>query len=203
MNKIHSEVKFFDYLVNYYQKVNTITKTKQKTSSNTIVSSSHPPLESNLIKHKGSTINASSFKIPGDESEIKKVIEQNNYTNQCLKTIGKQLDKIETTFDDYSNSHTSTSKTLEKPLFNLPSDRNKLSLVTQDTHAVDAIEQIFNKLITKPSKEKGIAVITQQPPIITNHELDTSTDNENVTKNNNSNQIILIEQYIQKLILLL
>ena len=94
-----------------------------------------------MIEHKGAIVHASPFKLPSDECEIKKVIEQNNYTNQCLKTIGKQLDTLETTFEDYSTSHTSTSKPLDKPLINLPSTRIRLSLATQDNTTVEAIEK--------------------------------------------------------------
>ena len=43
---------------------------------------------------------AKPFKLTNDNIEIKKAIEQNNYTNQCLKTIGKQLDKIEVKIDN-------------------------------------------------------------------------------------------------------
>ena len=39
---------------------------------------------------------ASPFKFPtSDEKPIKKVIEQNDYTNQCLGVIGKQLERVE------------------------------------------------------------------------------------------------------------
>ena len=81
MTEINTEIYFFDYLENYYQKVNTVTKTKWKTSLNTSISSSHPPLETILIEHKGNIVHASPFKLPSDDSEVKKVIEQNNYSN--------------------------------------------------------------------------------------------------------------------------
>ena len=101
---------------------------------------------------KGSLVHPSPFKIPSDESEIEKVIELNNYTNQCLKTIGKQLDKIKTHFDDYSTSNISASKPLYKPLINLPSTRKRLSLVTQGT--IEDIEQLFTKLSTLLTKKE-------------------------------------------------
>ena len=81
MAEINTEVNFFDYLENYYQKVNTVTKTKWKTSPNISISSSHLALETILIEHKGTIVHASTFKLPRDDSEVKKIIEQNNYTN--------------------------------------------------------------------------------------------------------------------------
>ena len=50
MNKVNTEIHFFNYLENYYQKINTITKTKWKTSPNTFISSSHLSLETILIE---------------------------------------------------------------------------------------------------------------------------------------------------------
>ena len=175
------ELSFFDYMDQYYKKINTITKHKWKTSPNTSVSSNHPPLENIIIDHQGSEVPASPFKLPGTDPEIKKVIEQNNYTNQCLKTIGKQLDKLETSLDDQSAKST---KSLDQPLLNLPSHRSKRnSLVTTDQSTVKAIEQLFTKLTpndTSTSKDKGLTVLNQQP--ITNTMSDQSetdtTDNE-------------------------
>ena len=61
MNEIDTEINFFDYLENYFKKLNTITKTKWKTSPNTTVSSSHPPLETILIEHKRVPCTSFSF----------------------------------------------------------------------------------------------------------------------------------------------
>ena len=70
MTEINTEINFFDYLQNYYKKVNTVMKTKWKTSPSTFVSSSHPPIETILIEHKGTIVHASPFKLPSDDSEI-------------------------------------------------------------------------------------------------------------------------------------
>ena len=42
---------------------------------NTSVSSSHTPLETILIEHKGAVEHVSPFKLPAEESAIKKIIE--------------------------------------------------------------------------------------------------------------------------------
>lgn len=51
------------------------------------VTASHPPVESIVISHKNAKITASPFKVP--ESNDKKLVELNNYTNQSLIVIGK------------------------------------------------------------------------------------------------------------------
>ena len=57
--------------------------------------SSHPPLETIHINHEDSLVITSPFKISDGNNDDKKIIQQNNFTNQCLAIIGKQLDKIE------------------------------------------------------------------------------------------------------------
>ena len=73
MNEIRTEIKLFDYLKNYHQKVNTITKILDKTTDNNIISSSHSPLEIILIEHKGSVMKVTPFKL--SNTEIKQFIE--------------------------------------------------------------------------------------------------------------------------------
>ena len=77
-----------------------ITKTNWTIEDNKgnkeVVWSSHPPQQAITFNHHGSDVVASPFKVPSNEEKpIKKVIEQNNYTNQCLGVLGKQLDRIE------------------------------------------------------------------------------------------------------------
>ena len=55
-----------------------------------VVQSSHPPLENITIKHQGFDVVATPLRKPTSEDKpIKKILEQNNYTNQCLNVIGK------------------------------------------------------------------------------------------------------------------
>ena len=56
----------------------------------------HPPLDKTTFKHKKADVVASPFQHPtSEEVVVSKVIAQNNYTNQCLHVIGKQLDRME------------------------------------------------------------------------------------------------------------
>ena len=67
-----------------------------KEETKEVVRSSHPPLGKITFKHKNANVVASPFQVPNNEETIvKRVIAQNNYTNQCLHVIGKQLDTIE------------------------------------------------------------------------------------------------------------
>ena len=84
MESIHEFSKnkyyFFDFLQNYHTKINVLTKTWIKKEDNSKISAVNQPLESVIISHKGTELVAFPFKLSTD-SEIKKVVEQNNYTN--------------------------------------------------------------------------------------------------------------------------
>ncbi|KAI8543356.1 hypothetical protein RHMOL_Rhmol08G0210800 [Rhododendron molle] len=132
-----------------------ITKSKWEKSNKTVVS--HPPLESSIIDYKGSSITASPLKLPTDKSDCKQIVEQVNYTNQCLKTISKRLEtKLE---DGIASCVLSPSKELEKPLINLPDCRSPVSL---DNCQDDLkIENLLNKLTVKPEPSTPqLAVVT-------------------------------------------
>ena len=105
MKGISSNVPFFEYFGNHFKwhkRSCVITKTNwTKEDNKEVVRYSHPPLENITFKHQGQDLVASPFKFPtSDEKPVKKVIEQNNYTNQCLGDIGKQLDRIEDRIDN-------------------------------------------------------------------------------------------------------
>ena len=102
------------------------------------------------------------FKLSNENTKIKKVIEQNNYINQCLKTIGKQLHKIETKIDtNHIENSPSTSKLiLENSIIKLSSYRNKLGLETtkKENKNIEKIEEIFSRLETKNLKEEKSSI---------------------------------------------
>ena len=60
------------------------------------------------FKHKGFIISASPFKIKREHEDssskdFQKIIEQNNYTNTILQTIGNQLSNVDATISNVSN----------------------------------------------------------------------------------------------------
>ena len=144
MKEISSNVPFFEYFKNHFEwhkKSCVITKTnwtiEDTKGVKKVVRSSHPPQEAILFNHRGSeNIIASPFKYATPkEKVVKKVIEQNNYTNQCLGVIGKQLDRIEDQIDNkvilQPGNPSKPVQILEKPLVKLPTTR-QASLKSKD-----------------------------------------------------------------------
>ena len=151
MKEISSNVPFFEYFENHFKwhkKSCVITKTNWTIEDNKknkkVVRSSHPPQEAILFNHRGSeNIVASPFKCPTEEEKVvKKVIEQNNYTNQCLGVIGKQLDRIEDRIDNkvilQPGSPSKPIQTIEKPLVKLPTTR-QASLRPKDKTVLEIV----------------------------------------------------------------
>ena len=160
MKEISSNVPFFEYFENYFEwhkKSCVITKTNWTIEDNkgnkNVVRSSHPPQEAITFKHRGSDIVASPFKHPTNEEKVvKKVIEQNNYTNQCLGVISKQLDRIEDRIDNkvliQLGNPSKPIPTLEKPLVKLLTTR-QASLRPKDKTALEIIAQKLDELVKK------------------------------------------------------
>ena len=93
-----------------------------------VVRSSHPPLEAITFDHRRKEVIASPFKVVTDRHQpVDKVIEQNNYTNQAIHVIGKQLDRIE---DKIENKVILQPGNSSKPIQVLEKPLDKLSLYT-------------------------------------------------------------------------
>jgi hypothetical protein len=86
-----TEIFYLDFVEEFYpveNKVQTVTKEEWVKEDNTVVSSSHPPQETIVFKHRTTMVKALPFKVASENTDVKKVIEQANYTNQYLNTIG-------------------------------------------------------------------------------------------------------------------
>ena len=108
-------------------------------------------METIIIPVKNIEIKGSPFKISDNINDEKKVIKQNNFTNQYLASIGKQLDKIEDKIKDpnvkqYMDIGNIKEEYEEKPLINLPSKRNNLSLPSKDKELIKTLDKLFKKL---------------------------------------------------------
>ena len=68
---------------------------------------------------------ASPVKIADDQNPVVSIIEQNNFTNESLHVIGQQLDRIEEKIVEKT-----VFVKFEKPLIDLSSQREKISLKT-------------------------------------------------------------------------
>ena len=146
MNQLKKHILFFDFLEKHYvskdevskQYLNVIKKSNFVKEDKTIVRSTHPPLETVLItcQDQKTEVKASPFKIADDQTPIISIIEQNNFTNESFHIIGQQLDCIEekivekTIFVEKPVSEKFVSVKTEKPLIDLPSQREKVMFKT-------------------------------------------------------------------------
>ncbi|KAH9801494.1 hypothetical protein KPL71_001057 [Citrus sinensis] len=121
-----------------FKQSNPITIRKKTTEwklseSNRTVDSEHPPLRSVTVDHGEPPveIRASPYKIPkpnDTDSNLSSIIQQNNFCNTNLNTIGKQLTRIENQFQQSTisispsqpkpiPSKTDSGKRLKEPIF--------------------------------------------------------------------------------------
>ena len=120
----------------------------------TIIRSSHPPLEPILISTKKDEVTkeevkASPFNIADDQTPIVSLIEQNNFTNQSLHIIGQQLDCIEEKIVKKPVSEKIVSVKTEKPLIDLPSQREKVMFRTSQSKTLEIVKKMLSDLKVK------------------------------------------------------
>jgi hypothetical protein len=145
-------ILFFDFLQKYFPlDDNTLNVVKKKFTreDKTVVNASHPPLEKILIDVKGVSVKASPFKLPKEDypDHSKATIEQNNFVNQSLHTIGQQLDRIEERF--------SSASPREDPLISLPDNRKSLGLKPKSAKTMEKIEEMLSDLKISQASSSG------------------------------------------------
>jgi hypothetical protein len=79
--------------------------------------------------------------------KMNKIIEQNNFVNQSLHTIGQQLDRIEETF--------SSASPKEDPLISLPDNRKSLGLKPKSKKTMEKIEAMLSDLKISQASSSG------------------------------------------------
>ena len=139
-HKIH--ILFFDWFEIYFsnnnisypfKESNPITIRKKTpewnlSDSNRTIESEHPPLRSLTINHGEPPIEirASPYKIPkpnDSDANLSTIIQQNNFCNANLNTLGKQLTRIENQFQKSTitvspiTSKSDSNKKLKEPIF--------------------------------------------------------------------------------------
>jgi len=147
--------------------INTITVWHRKNGE--YVKSSLPPSSSFYIPGLGDKYLASPFKYKSDDTvgaqDIKALMEQNNYTNQYLQTIGEKLSEVKTipeTKTKDSSEPDPLVQTQVKPLFK-PSNlteqtRQKLRLVHLDW------KKSIGESISSRAESRLPPVIEDTPP---------------------------------------
>lgn len=193
MNQLKKYILFFDFPENHYvskdevskQLLNVIKKSNFVKVDKTIIRSSHPPLDSILITTKKDEVTkdevkASPFKIADDKTPIVSFIEQNNFTNQSLHIIGQQLDRIEEKIVEKHVSKRSVSVKTEKPLIDLPSQREKVMFKTSHSKTLEIVEKMLSDLKVKT---EGISTSTSAARTISKKEIvsEENTDYDTVS----------------------
>jgi len=164
-------ISYFDFVDEFYPEENqiqTISKEKWVKEDNTVVSSSHPPQETIVFQHRTTMVKASPFKVTSENTDVKKVIEQVNYTNQYLNSIGNQLDKIEDKLDNNplpKEKHKPFKQ--EKPIVKFPDLKSGTSLkVNKEKPFIDKIEDMLKDLVKpkqeQPSSSKTLSVTSEK-----------------------------------------
>ena len=98
-------------------------------------------------------VKATPFKIADDQTPITSIIEQNNFINESLHVIGQQLDRIEEkiverTVEKHGFEKSISIKT-EKPLIDLPSQREKFMFKTSQSKMLEVVEKMLSDLKVK------------------------------------------------------
>ena len=133
-------------------------------------------------------VKATPFKIADDQTLITSIIEQNNFTNESLHIIGLQLDRIEekivekTISIEKPASEKSVSIKTEKPLIDLPSQREKVMFKTSQSKMLEVVDKILSDLKVKT---EGISSSTHATRTISKNEkeivYDKNTDSDTVS----------------------
>ena len=134
--------------------MNVIKKSSFVKEDKTIVRSSHPPLETFLVKCKRTEVKAPTFKIADEQTHVHSIIEQNNFTNESLHVIGQQLDRIEEIVEKPVVSKP------EKPLIDLPNQREKVNFKTSHAKTLEIVEKMLSDLKVKTKGTSTSATCT-------------------------------------------
>jgi hypothetical protein len=128
-----------------------------------------------VFKHRTTTVKASPFKVTSENTDVKKVIEQNNYTNQYLNSIGNQLDKIEEKLDNKTFKQ-------EKPLIKILELKLGNSLKVNKNNSVEKIEEMLKELVKAKQDQTGasntVSVANIPESSENSSETETSSDSE-------------------------
>ena len=127
---------------------------------------------------------ASPFKIADPQTLIIIIIEQNNFTNESLHAIGQLLDRIEekivekTISVENPVSEKYDSVKTEKPLIDLPSQREKVNFKTTQAKTLDIVEKMLSDLKVKTectSTSAAYTISRNEKEIVSNENTDSDS----------------------------
>ena len=100
-------------------------------------------------------VKATPFKIADDQTPNTSIIEKNNFTNESLHVIGQQLYRIEekivertVSFEKPASEKSVFVKT-EKPLIDLPSQREKVMFKISQSKMLEVVDKMLSDLKVK------------------------------------------------------
>ena len=195
-----STMFFFDWFELHYASVHNIAypfasikhtcpitnRSKASTwnlSSGQTVESDHPPLRNLQIEHQNTSIEATPYKLPSDDTltNTKNIINQNNFTNTNLDTLSRQLTRVEKHLQRASTSTAGTTITkpstepkLKNPVFK-PFQVTKTSHLQIRENQTDFLKQIQTQL----QNLDGPSLTVQDTP-----QVSTTETNVNTLQNN-------------------
>jgi hypothetical protein len=128
-------------------------------------------------------VKASPFKVASENSDVKKVMEQNNYTNQYLNSIGNQLDKIEEKLDNKPLKQEKLKPLKqEKPLIKIPELKLGTGLKVNKNKSVEKIEEMLKELVKtkqeQPSSSNTMFVANIPESSKNSFETESSSESE-------------------------
>ena len=126
------------------------------------------------------------------------MIEQNNYTNQFLHVIGKQLNRVEERVENkvilQPGNQVKPNPTLEKPLVKLPTTR-QTSLRSKDKTALEIVTQKLEELV----KKEPVTSSPSSNPKLNVLDIHTTSSSSSRTSSNNEKEIEHLENQFQGL----
>ena len=172
---VEKHILFFDFLENYYvskdevskNPLNLIKKSSFVKEDIAVVRSSHPPLETFLVKCKRTKVKASPFKIVDEQTPVHSIIEQREKVNfktsqaKTLEIVEKMLFDLKVKTKGTSTSVACTiSRNEKEPIFEENTDSDSLSSVSvKKIFDDDLLENLFLCLLQKISIQNLLLLI--------------------------------------------
>ncbi|GAV58055.1 LOW QUALITY PROTEIN: hypothetical protein CFOL_v3_01591, partial [Cephalotus follicularis] len=158
VTKIKDHIMFFNYLPIYINQqenkhifMNKKSTTTCITTDNKVIKTIHPPSEKIQINIPNGKIQAVPFKLQTENTdtlETNKIIEQNNYTNKHLQTIGSQLqltlNEVNQILQSLIIPETPSPSTPQKE----PKNKMQINVIQEEdeTSSNDSTKEITNQL---------------------------------------------------------
>jgi len=143
-----------------------------------------------VFKHRTTTVKASPLKVASENTDVKKVIKQNNYTNQNLNSIGNQLDKIEEKLENKPLKQ-------EKPLIKIPELKLGSSLKVNKNKSVEKIEEMLKELVKAKQEQPSSSNIVSVANIPESSE--NSSETESTPESDSDENIRKVEKALSAL----